>query len=334
MDFRHHESIIDKVKHVFVIAILCVAVAAFLPLVVLLIQGNGFSDLLIPLLVGTGVFVISIIVLVFANSRAVEPLHQDLVNLKSSAAAAATGNFTAERTVRHDEFVQIEEDILKLSKGLRQIIAQSKELGHGKPLDNRIFPGELKDMASGLTNLINGYENKERTAKDSLKTAMNTLNTDIKTASGNLNSNRRSQRLNTGSYPVEWRDVAENLRKYIDDTDNIISDKNDKLSQLKKQVDELNKQVTNLTQTVNERKTQASYATSPTVEGINQRLTNSTTTFQAGGKVGISAKTRPLDATITSTAQRPRPTAPAIKSTKVTAPSGAHEYDRKDFGKY
>ena len=334
--YRVRESIIDKIKRIPVIALIFVVVAAFLPLVVLLLLGEyEVSSLIIPLVVGFGVLIASIVVIILVANKAAEPLQQDLQNLKDRLASVVAGNFSSESKTEYEELAMVEEDVLKLSASLKQMVAGTKGLAQGRILDVRAFPGEFKEMATGLNDLMSGYVNNERSSRESLQTAMNLLNSDLKAVAGSLNSNRRSLRVNPSSYPSEWKEVAENLKKYVDEAEALINSKNEELTQMKRQADDLKKQVDNLNQSIASQR-QPAYSAPPVRASIAQQQVfnrNSSPRQTATGRANLSMST--LEAGTTSPDRRAtRHNPPPIKSTKVVAPSGAHEYDKRDFGKY
>ena len=355
MNNRNRESVIEKIKRIPVIAMLFAAVAVFIPLVILLLTGTEFSDLLIPLLAGLVLLMIAAVFILMAAGKATEPLQQDFLNLKNSMASLVLGNLSHGLQTNCEELAQVEDDVIKLSENLKQVISGVKGLSQSKSLDSRIFTGEFKDVSTALTDLVNGFSNREKAAHDNEQAAVNTMLADLKTVAGNLNANRRSQRVSPGLYPAEWKPVAENLKKYVDDAENLLIGKSEEIAQLTRQIDSLKRDVDNLNNSLSA--AQRTYSTPthstpartlPSANLGQQRpapppLRNTVSplarqlpvTKPSAGAIG-TFKPRATGASTAagSVKSANRAQAPQIKSVKIAAPSGAHEYDKKDFGKY
>ena len=338
-DIHFKKRLFDNLGRIPVIATILATLVAMIPLVVLFVQGYSFGDLLFPFLGAIGFLVVASIVVTSLCSRVSEPLREDVSSVLAAAAALAGGNLLKEQKTNFEELSVIEKDLQKLSSSLKSIIAETKNLGTGKIIDNRIFPGEFKDVANTLNKLVGDFANKEKQANERVQTGLRSLTSEIKNATGSFGTNRQIQKLSVSSYSPEWKEMAEALEMLFEESEKTFKEKSDEIGRLTKQVGELKRQVENLSKPVvrpsppplpTQRASSAlsqNFATTPRVTANRQ--------FPKSNFRTSLTQSRPSEASGTGINRNDKRTIIVpVKGAKANVPSGAHEYDRKDFGKY
>lgn len=343
-------SIEAKMKRLIGFAFALAFVAALaIPLVVLFLQGaENVNAIALGGIFGAVILVVISAVLLAKWAECAKKMATDASRLATVASAIAVGNLSEQlRTDAPDEIGQIEGALAQLAlvqrgfaKDVSDFVRRHSQGDSAARIDEKLYAGNYVEMITGINATVSGLANSVATAANTAKAL---ADGDLKAS---FSSGRKSE-----------ADIAlEELRKKLEVQVRELSEvqaaavlARDVAAAAKQEVEIAKREAANAREDTTAAKREASAASAEAAaakrdsatarreaERAVSQLKSATAIVPRMGKVtpASTLATRPLDPSVPRLRSHDSAPAPALKSVKVAAPSGAHEYDRRDFGKY
>ncbi|MCL2357092.1 MAG: hypothetical protein FWC70_08050 [Defluviitaleaceae bacterium] len=327
----YRDSFEGKMKNLAVLAAGLVALATAMTLLVLFVA-SGLS--LVQLVAGVSCAVVFsllcyLVMRTSAGNQAVET-KGDASNLAKAASAMAVGDFSPLfRTDISDELGQIELALSQLAQVQKAIIRDIDAISRsGTLIDENNYSGEFRETARKINAMVAAHADADAAVLESLKSI----------ESGDAKGRVSLGRTETAAVIEELRKKTELLvREHQSALSAAESAKKEAESSREDAAAARREAVAAQDDAVTARREASSAATDAAnarreAAAAERRAERLRPPVVAGATKPIIQRTAPVS-NVPRLAFRDAAT-PALKSTKITVPSGAHEYERKDYGKY
>ncbi|MCL2225964.1 MAG: hypothetical protein FWB96_13430 [Defluviitaleaceae bacterium] len=345
---ENYVSIEAKLKKLVLQAFCFAAVAAVvIPVAVLLLQSEDNASMFaIGGIVAAGIILaLGCLVLMAKATEHASEIISGSSHLAKSASAMAVGNFNERlRTDVFSELGQIEGALAQLSEvqtGLAKDIDKfTRAYSQGNSaaaIDEKLYSGNYREIIRGINSAVSGLE----------KSSENTANTAKALVRGEYRATYNSGR------KTEADNALEELRKKMETINGELQDAQKALALAKNEADDAKREVTSARQDLSRTRDELSAANAE-VAAAKREVAAARRGDSGRATSAPRPAISPMQRATTAPPPRPmppRPTTPSpasqplsslcanddqgsAKSVKITAPSGAHEYDRKDYGKY
>jgi uncharacterized phage infection (PIP) family protein YhgE len=280
-----------------------------------------FTDLPLNVLsIGFGIAaVIAVIGYFILNSAAdtwANETKNEVSHLAATASAFAVGNFSANlRSDSATELGQIEGALAQLSKTQKSLTKDVESLARrGDTLiDDKAYSGTYQDMAKVINSIVTSHTE----SINAIARAMNAL------ANGNLAAVNLQKSEAANAYS-ELRRKIETMSRELQTAVTNAEKAKAEIQTAREQTEAARYEASKAKEEANEARREVSAVNSEL--NMLRRESNRTPMRTTGARPAVPSS----PSRVSSQSDSPA----AIKSVKVDAPSGSHEYDRRDYGKY
>jgi methyl-accepting chemotaxis protein len=360
MDSENRSSIEAKVKNLALgAAIMSFITALVASAAMILLTDVGLIGLAIGAAVGVVLLAITYFVILSPAANISTDAKKDASNLATAASAMAVGNFSATlRTDAADELGQIEGALAQmavvqkeLTKDVENFTKRHINGENSGIIDDKQYAGEYRDMVRNLNSMASAYSKTAISIEDTIKALENgefsgrmasrqfdVLRANMEKMSREIQNAQSAEASLTSELEKSKEELAnakrdiENLRMEASTARSEANNAEREASNSRREADRAKSEVARLNDRLK--------STVGTTPGMRTSMSPTNTAATATKTTPPAAATAPLKTMFNTPSPPPKQrrfdgvTPANVKSVKINAPSGAHVYDRRDFGKF